>query len=192
MALKETKDTDVRVPNVSFVALSSGRLRCLNERAAKHAGWSSAWVDHGRVFRKARFWRGLWRPPQQVAGSDNDDVSSGMPLTRHQKKLLQNAYRDLLNYEGAESTAPIDPMSYRTSDGDHLIHIAALRGDLETVEVLLAAGEDVNAVGDMGNTPAHYAAMGKCRELFDLLLQRGADSNLENEFGISAACAWEA
>lgn len=52
-----------------------------------------------------------------------------------------------------DSTAPIDPLTYREAGGDHLIHIAAFTGDLRTVELLLDAGEDVDAIGDMGETP---------------------------------------
>ena len=114
-----------------------------------------------------------------------------MPLTDQQRMSLQSTYRDLLNYQGCDVTSPIDPISYVTPDGDRLIHVAALRGDVEAVETLLAAGEDINAIGDMGNTPAHYAAMGKCQELFDLLMCLGANPDLKNEFGTTVASAWE-
>jgi ankyrin repeat protein len=113
-----------------------------------------------------------------------------MRLTDEQIASLQRVYGDLINYQAKDPTAPIDPATYRASDGDRLIHIAALRGDAETVELLLAAGEDINAVGDMGDTPAHYAAMGEHRELFDLLLRRGADPSITNEFGMTVASAW--
>src|SRR4029453_4613609 len=98
-----------------------------------------------------------------------------MRLTPEQIASLQRAYSDLINYEDKGPTAAIDPATYRAPDGDRLIHIAALRGGIETVELLLGAGEDINAIGDMGDTPAHYAAMGEHRQLFDLLLSRGAD-----------------
>jgi ankyrin repeat protein len=81
-------------------------------------------------------------------------------------------------------------VTFRAPDGDRLIHIAALRGDADTVELLLAAGEDINAIGDMGDTPAHYAAMGEHRQLFDLLLGRGADKSATNKFGMTVASAW--
>jgi ankyrin repeat protein len=65
-----------------------------------------------------------------------------------------------------------------------------LRGDVDAVELLLEAGEDINAIGDLGDTPAHYAAMGQHRQLYDLLLSRGADQSIKNEFGMSVASAW--
>lgn len=43
----------------------------------------------------------------------------------------------------------------------------------------------------MGDTPAHYAAMGEHRELFDMLLSRGADQSVENELGMTVASAWD-
>jgi ankyrin repeat protein len=114
-----------------------------------------------------------------------------MRLTDEQIASLQRAYSDLINYESADPTAPIDPATYRAPDGDRLIHIAALRGDADTVELLLAAGEDINAAGDMGDTPAHYAAMGEHPQLFDFLLRRGADQSVTNEFGMTVASAWD-
>lgn len=63
-----------------------------------------------------------------------------MRLTAEQTVSLQRAYSDLINYESEDPTAPIDPATYRAPDGDRLIHIAALCGDVETVELLLAAG----------------------------------------------------
>jgi ankyrin repeat protein len=113
-----------------------------------------------------------------------------MRLTDEQIASLQRAYSDVMNYQSEDPTAPIDPATYRAPDGDRLIHIAALRGDADSVELLLAAGEDINAIGDMGDTPAHYAAMGKHRELYDLLLSRGADQSVTNEFGMTVASAW--
>ena len=151
-------------------------------------------LDPGSIPSTLREWT-----PDQVRGDEwlqatdcghwRERLSGAVPPTHKQTVSLQSAYCDLLNYEGLDATSPIDPMSYRTSDGDHLIHIASLRGDVETVRILLAAGEDVNAIGDMGNTPAHYAAMAKCQNLFDLLIANGADRDLENEFGAKAAFA---
>jgi ankyrin repeat protein len=114
-----------------------------------------------------------------------------MRLTPEQTENLREAYSYLTNFDGDDPTAPIDPASYRTPDGDRLIHIAAGRGDLATVELLLAAGEDVNSIGDMGLTPAHYAAGSQHRELLDLLFERGADATSVDEFGQTPDQKWE-
>lgn len=71
-----------------------------------------------------------------------------------------------------------------------MIHIAALRGDLSTVELLLAAGEDINAIGDMGLTAAHYAASGQHKNVFDLLMDRGADASIVDEFDQTPPERW--
>jgi ankyrin repeat protein len=58
------------------------------------------------------------------------------------------------------------------------------------VDLLLTAGEDVNAIGDMGLTAAHYAASGQHREVFDLLMERGADATIVDEFGQTPPERW--
>ncbi len=103
---------------------------------------------------------------------------------------MQRAYRHLANYQSDDPTVPIDPLAYRASDGDRLIHIAAYRGDLETVEMLLDAGEDINSTGDMGSTAAHYAAMGGHRLVLDFIIGRGADAAIIDEFGNTPEETW--
>ena len=111
-------------------------------------------------------------------------------LTDEEIAELQTTYRDLINYQAASPTEPIDPLAYRAADGDRLIHIAAHRGDLRTVEMLLDAGEDVNSTGELGDTAAHYAAMELHKDVFDLLMARGADPTITNDFGDTAAETW--
>lgn len=111
-------------------------------------------------------------------------------LTEEQVAELRSRYSHLINYDGDDPTAPIDPLTYRAADGDHLIHIAAFSGDLRTVEWLLDAGDDVNALGDMGETPAHNAASNLHKDVFDLLVARGADLTVESEFGQTPIETW--
>ena len=112
-------------------------------------------------------------------------------LTGEQVAELRRAYSHLINCEGDGPSVPIDPLTYRAADGDRLIHIAAFAGDSRTVEWLLDAGEDVNATGDMGQTPAHYAATNLHKLAFDLLMSRGADPTIVDEFGHTPAMTWE-
>jgi len=111
-------------------------------------------------------------------------------LTEEQVAELRSRYSLLINYEGDDPTTPIDPLTYRAADGDHLIHIAAFTGDLRTVVWLLDAGEDVNAVGDMGETPAHNAASNLHKDVFDVLVAHGADLTIESELGMTPIEAW--
>ncbi|MBB6241256.1 ankyrin repeat domain-containing protein [Rhodanobacter sp. MP1X3] len=104
-------------------------------------------------------------------------------LTKDEITEIQHRYNYLLNYGGDDPTAPIDPISYVDSNDDHLIHIAAQRGDVKTIELLIRAGQDVNQTGDMSCTALHYAYMKGRLEIVELLLAHGADKNMEDEFG---------
>jgi len=70
---------------------------------------------------------------------------------------------------------------------DTLLHIAASKGELDDVKVLVACGAKVNAIGDMGGTPLHDAASAGRVEVVAFLLANGADPSIRNEFGKTAA-----
>ena len=103
-----------------------------------------------------------------------------MTLTEAEVQELQAKYSYLTNYDAEEPDAPIDPLTYVDSNGDALLHLAAQRGDIHTVGLLLRAGIDVNKIGDMGNTALHYA---QTEEMARLLLSHGASVEVYNEFG---------
>jgi uncharacterized protein len=72
-----------------------------------------------------------------------------------------------------------DP-NQRGAMGDTLLHLPAETGDIQT---LVDAGANVNAEGDIGNTPLHGAALrGKTRAA-EKLLQLGANDKAHNQFG---------
>jgi ankyrin repeat protein len=77
----------------------------------------------------------------------------------------------------------------RTVDGDTLLHRAIQRGRLDFARVLVSLGADVNAIGDMGNTAAHYLAEEHVfdESFFRFLVERGAKIETRNEFGMSVA-----
>ena len=76
------------------------------------------------------------------------------------------------------------------------IHDAAVAGDIEAVKQHLAAGADVNAKGERGSTPLHFAAwLGhkEIIEIVELLIANGADVNAKEEDGhtpLHLAAAW--
>jgi ankyrin repeat protein len=70
---------------------------------------------------------------------------------------------------------------------DTMLHFAAVLGATEDIDVLVASGVDVNAVGDIGNTPLLNAAMRGKAAAVKKLLELGADPELKNELGWSAA-----
>jgi ankyrin repeat protein len=96
-------------------------------------------------------------------------------------EILRQKFADLVNY--ADFEEPIDPLTYVAPDGDTCLHIAALRGDEEAVKLLLDAGIDIHAKGDMGNTALHYAFMKKHFAVAALLIGRGASEDIKNGFG---------
>jgi len=59
----------------------------------------------------------------------------------------------------------------------------AWRKDIEGARILVAAGADVNAVGDMDQTPLHVAICLEDRDMIKLLLSAGAKLTLRSEFG---------
>lgn len=65
---------------------------------------------------------------------------------------------------------------------DTPLHIAARKGELEDIAVLITHGADVNVRGDLGNTPLHQAAMAGQTRAVSRLLELGADPALRNEF----------
>ena len=93
---------------------------------------------------------------------------------------LRATFADVLNYESDDPTEPIDPLEYVAPDGDTCLHIAAYRGNLRAVELLVKAGLNIDQPGDMGSTPLHYASK---PEIISFLLASGASTTIKNEFG---------
>ncbi len=52
---------------------------------------------------------------------------------------------------------------------------AALRGQIDTTEMLLRAGADINTSDNMGHTALHYACSSGSEDLAKLLVAKGAD-----------------
>ena len=103
------------------------------------------------------------------------------------RKYLQTAFADLINFDAEDPLQPIDPLTYLTPEGDSCLHVAAGRGDLVAVRLLVDAGLDVNLRGDLGNTPLHYARKSTYGEVVKYLLKCGALPELQNELGETAA-----
>lgn len=68
------------------------------------------------------------------------------------------------------------------SEDDTALHLFSLRGNKQAVLTLLEAGSKVNAKGDMGNTPLHYAVMTNSLSVAEILLKFGADKNIRSDF----------
>lgn len=71
-------------------------------------------------------------------------------------------------------------------DGDTPLHVIVWRNDAYAVNVLLEAGADPNAIGDMGETPLHVAVNKESFAIAEALLQAGAKANIRSEFNETA------
>lgn len=99
---------------------------------------------------------------------------------------LRQSFADLLNYESEDITSPIDPLAWRSPEGDTCLHYAAMRGDAASARLLLELGMDVNETGDMGDTALHYAQKFENSSVVEVLLEYNADPSITNEFGKKA------
>jgi putative addiction module component (TIGR02574 family) len=61
------------------------------------------------------------------------------------------------------------------------LHFAAQDGNLAAVQGLLDRGYPINFFDECGNTPLHYAVLGKHITVVDFLLRKGADVNARHE-----------
>jgi len=103
--------------------------------------------------------------------------------TLSDREYLISAFSDVLNHGADEITSPVDPMTFRTPEGDSCLHIAALRGDVRAVQLLLDQGMDPDVRGDMGSTPLHHATRRQHVTVARILLEHGASVSLLDEFG---------
>lgn len=71
--------------------------------------------------------------------------------------------------------------------GDTPLHVVVWRNDEYAAKLLLEAGADPNAIGDIGETPLHVAVRARSIGLVRLLLSSGANPNIRCEFGDSAS-----
>ena len=74
----------------------------------------------------------------------------------------------------------------RDSDGDTPLHKVTLWGDNHAAKVLIDAGADIDARGDMGLTPLHLAVMQGHEHLVETLLSYGARADIRSEFATTA------
>jgi hypothetical protein len=63
------------------------------------------------------------------------------------------------------------------------LHVAARRGLLDMLELLLNTKADPNVLNDQWNTPLHCAAESGRAESVEMLLEAGGDASVRNSFG---------
>lgn len=107
-----------------------------------------------------------------------------MSLDADELQTIRDRYPHLREYRSDDLDEPIDPLTFVDPTGDSLLHIAASAGDLDTVELLVRAGIDVDQIGDMGCTALHYAKMKRREDVYSFLVANGASTMIRNEFGL--------
>jgi uncharacterized protein len=65
------------------------------------------------------------------------------------------------------------------------LHWMATLGDLVAIELLIAAGANIDAADDQGNTPLHEAVSSRHTSAVLLFLERGASVTVKNMSGLS-------
>lgn len=102
---------------------------------------------------------------------------------REQLILLLAEYSTLPEFSGLECADVNSPSLF----GDRPIHIAATRGDINEIQLILSQGADINCKGEHGYTALHDAVEQGNRDAVDYLLKNGANSQDQNDDGISPA-----
>ena len=92
-------------------------------------------------------------------------------------------YSELLEYSGLT----LDGVNKLSLFGDRPINIAATRGLINEVKVLLDNGADINNRGEHGYTPLHNAVEQSNIATVKFLLEKGADLEVKNDNMITAS-----
>lgn len=91
-------------------------------------------------------------------------------------------YNALPEYLGMELT----DVNQISLFGDSPLHVAAVRGSIAEMEVLVLARADVNAAGEHGYTPLHSAVEQGSGPATHWLLEHGADPSRLTDSGFTA------
>jgi len=67
--------------------------------------------------------------------------------------------------------------------GNTPLQVAAVRGDLDAIKILVEEGANLNSQGEHGYTPLHEAVEQNKPATVRLLLELGADATIRNDHG---------
>ena len=96
--------------------------------------------------------------------------------------VLINSGRDYAVRQAIGGKADLDSPN---SDGHTPLHVAVMKLDFSTVDLLINGGASLDAQNKWGRTPLWYASKKRSEHLIKLLVEAGADINLADERGLS-------
>ena len=99
------------------------------------------------------------------------------------EEVLQSASDRLFPAEIGEAKVCLDS---RDRDGDNALHVFIWGNETKSALFLIESGIDINAVGDMGETPLHAAIHKKNMAVIKALLNANTRTNIVSEFGKTA------
>ena len=98
-------------------------------------------------------------------------------------EVLQSAADRLFPAEIGEAKVYLDS---RGCDGDNALHVFIWGNETENALFLIENGIDINAIGDMGETPLHAAIHKNNMAVIKALLNANTRTNIVSEFGKTA------
>ena len=78
-------------------------------------------------------------------------------------------------------------LNFADKSGRNAVMLASAKKDCTMLKKLVAAGANLKIMDNSEKTPLHYAAAGNSLEGAKFLLEKGADANLQDNFGRDAA-----
>ena len=78
---------------------------------------------------------------------------------------------------------PVQQDQIFDENGNSLVIIASMRGNNKLLYLLMQKGFDVNLVNYDGNSALHFAMDGKFLKCIEILINFGADEEIENNLG---------
>lgn len=106
-----------------------------------------------------------------------------MDFDRSLEQVLQSVSDVLFPAESGQATVSLDSVGY---DGDSPLHVLIWRNDTDGALQLIENKADVNAKGEMDETPLHAALHQGNMRVVSALLEFGARKDLASEFGETA------
>jgi hypothetical protein len=149
------------------------------------AGWKGAGRTGYFTFLKGTVWRYDSKTAEQVKSKAAVDRANFL-ATVDGARFIQGIEDGTLTLDDVKELIDANPslLTAKASGGESPLHMAAKKGSVELVELLLAKGADINAQAWLwhGDTPLHTAAMYGQKDVVELLLARGVDVNIMNNY----------